>query len=88
MKPLVYEQDWEKFDGFTPTFTHPNLTAGELIFLLGAAYSRFYIRPTYVANHLGIQSTMIRDMLTRLDTRVIARQARREILIASRAVSC
>ena len=88
MKPLVYEQDWEKFDGFTPTFTHPNLTAGELMFLLGAAYSRFYIRPTYVANHLGIQSTMIRDMLTRLDTRVFARQARHEILVASRAVSC
>ena len=23
---LVYETDWQKFDGFTPTFTHPNLT--------------------------------------------------------------
>ena len=88
MKPLVYEQDWEKFDGFTPTFNHPNLTAHELMFLLGAAYSRFYIRPTFVANHLGIQSTVIRDVLTRLDTHVFARQARREILIASRAVSC
>lgn len=88
MKPLVYEQDWEKFDGFTPTFNHPNLAADELMFLLGAAYSRFYIRPTYVANHLGIQSTVIRDTLTRLDTRVFARQARREILMASRAVSC
>jgi radical SAM superfamily enzyme YgiQ (UPF0313 family) len=88
MKPLVYEQDWEKFDGFTPTFRHPNLTAGELMFLLGAAYSRFYIRPTYVGNHFGIQSAAIRGMLRRLDTRVFARQARREILIASRAVSC
>lgn len=58
------------------------------MFLLGAAYSRFYIRPTYVANHLGIQSTTIRDMLTRLDTRVFARQARREILQTTRAVSC
>ena len=37
MKPLVCEQDWEKFDRFTPTFTHPNLTAGDLMFLLGAA---------------------------------------------------
>jgi anaerobic magnesium-protoporphyrin IX monomethyl ester cyclase len=88
MKPLVYEQDWEKFDGFTPTFTHPNLTADELMFLLGAAYSRFYIRPTQLANHLGIQSTVVRDVLTRLDNRVFARQARREVLIASRAVSC
>ena len=84
----MYERDWEKFDGFTPTFTHANLTAGELMFLLGAAYSRFYIRPTYVANHLGIQSTVVRDMLSRLDTRVFARQARREILIAGAAVSC
>ena len=88
MKPLVYEQDWEKFDGFTPTFRHPNLTADELMFLLGAAYSRFYIRPTYVGNHLGIQSAAIRGMLRRLDTKVFARQSRREIHIASRAVSC
>lgn len=88
MKPLVYEQDWEKFDGFTPTFAHPNLTADELMFLLGAAYSRFYLRPTYVANHLGIQSTGIREMLARLDAKVFARQARHEILVASRAVSC
>jgi len=88
MKPLVFEQDFEKFDGFTATFNHPNLTTDELTFLLSAAYSRFYIRPTYVANHLGIQSTMIRDVLTRLDTRVFARQARHEILVHSRAVSC
>ena len=88
MKPLVYEQDWEKFDGFTPTFRHPNLTADELMFLLGAAYSRFYLRPTYVANHMGIQSTMIRDIFSRLDLRVSARHARREILEVSRAVSC
>ena len=67
---------------------HPNLTADELMFLLGAAYSRFYIRPTQIANHLGIQSTLVRDVLTRLDNRVFARQARREVLIASRAVSC
>ena len=26
MAPLVTETDWERFDGFTPNFTHPNLT--------------------------------------------------------------
>jgi radical SAM superfamily enzyme YgiQ (UPF0313 family) len=88
MKPLVYETDWEKFDGFTPTFNHPNLTADDLRFLLGAAYSRFYVRPTWVANHFGIQSAAIRQLLARLDARVFATQARREIASVSRAVSC
>jgi hypothetical protein len=43
----------QRFDGFTPTFTHPALSAGELRFLLGAAYSRFYLRPSFLANYLG-----------------------------------
>ena len=25
-EPLLTETDWEKFDGYTPTFRHPNLT--------------------------------------------------------------
>ena len=43
LAPLIYEKDWQRFDGFTPTFTHPSLTAEELSFLLGAAYTRFYM---------------------------------------------
>jgi radical SAM superfamily enzyme YgiQ (UPF0313 family) len=39
LAPRVYERDWEKFDGFTPTFEHPSLSAEELRFLLGAAYA-------------------------------------------------
>src|SRR6185436_7835844 len=46
MKPLITETDWEKFDGYTPTFTHPNLTDKELRHLLGLAYTRFYVRPS------------------------------------------
>jgi radical SAM superfamily enzyme YgiQ (UPF0313 family) len=88
MSHLVYERDWEQFDGFTPTFTHPSLTASELRFLLGAAYARYYVRPTFVANLLGIQSAPIRHLLGRLDTRVIAQQAQRELAVASRSVSC
>jgi radical SAM superfamily enzyme YgiQ (UPF0313 family) len=88
MRPLVYESNWEEFDGFTPTFHHPNLTTSELTFLLGAAYARFYVRPTFLANLLGIQSAPIRQVLRKLDTRVTAHQSQREIQEVSRAVSC
>jgi len=37
IEPLLTETDWEKFDGYTPTFAHPNLSERELRFLLGAA---------------------------------------------------
>ena len=88
MSHLVYEKNWEEFDGFTPTFDHPSLTTRELNFLLGAAYARFYVRPTFLANLLGIQSATIRQVLRKLDTRVFAHQSQREIEAASRAVSC
>ena len=35
LEPLLTERDWEKFDGYSPTFKHPNLTGPELQFLLG-----------------------------------------------------
>ena len=44
LEPLLTESDWEKFDGSTPTFRHPNLTEREIRFLLGAAYTRFSMR--------------------------------------------
>ena len=34
LAPRIYETDWEKFDGFTPTFEHPTLKPAELRFLL------------------------------------------------------
>jgi radical SAM superfamily enzyme YgiQ (UPF0313 family) len=88
MSPLVHESDWEEFDGFTPTFNHPNLSTSDLKFLLGAAYTRFYVRPTFLANLLGIQSAPIRQVLRKLDSRVFAHQSQREIEEASRAVLC
>ena len=57
LEPLLTETDWEKFDGYTPTFKHPNLTDRELRYLLGAAYKRFYMRPSYLANFLKIQNS-------------------------------
>ena len=55
MKSLITETDWEKFDGYTPTFKHPNMTNEELMHLLGLAYVRFYVRPSFGLNYLGIK---------------------------------
>jgi hypothetical protein len=88
MAPLVTEPDWERFDGFTPTFTHPNLSHEQLRFLLGAAYTRFYMRPSYLANYLRITTPRVRGMVTRLDARVSRLHARREAEDMPRAVSC
>ena len=56
MKSLITETDWEKFDGYTPTFQHPNLTHQDLKHLLGLAYTRFYVRPSFGLNYLGIKT--------------------------------
>ena len=70
LEPLLTEKDWEQYDGYTPTFRHPNLTERELRFLLGAAYKRFYMRPSYLANFLKIQNTGVREWVRRMDQRV------------------
>jgi radical SAM superfamily enzyme YgiQ (UPF0313 family) len=88
IQPLLTETDWEKFDGYTPTFRHPNLTERELRFLLGAAYKRFYMRPSYLANFLKIQNTAIRQWVSRMDRRVNDRHSREEIADFSRPVAC
>jgi radical SAM superfamily enzyme YgiQ (UPF0313 family) len=88
IEPLLVETDWEKYDGFTPTFKHPNLSERELRFLLGAAYKRFYMRPSYLANFLKIQNTAIREWVNRMDQRVNDRHAREEIADISRPVAC
>ncbi len=88
LQPLLTETDWEKFDGYTPTFKHPNLTHHELRYLLGAAYTRFYMRPSYLANFLKIQNSAVRDWVSRMDRRVNERHSRNEIADISRAVAC
>ncbi len=88
VEPLVYEKDWQKFDGFTPTFKHPNLTATELKFLLGAAYTHFYMRPSYLANYLKIHNTHVRQVIGKMDDKVIALHAHYEIQHMSRPVTC
>jgi radical SAM superfamily enzyme YgiQ (UPF0313 family) len=88
IEPLLSETDWEQFDGFTPVFKHPNLTNRELKFLLGAAYKRFYMRPSYLANFLKIQNGAIREWVSRMDRRVNERHSREEIADISRPVAC
>jgi anaerobic magnesium-protoporphyrin IX monomethyl ester cyclase len=88
MAPLVFEQDWERFDGFTPTFNHPNLTTEELRFLLGAAYTRFYMRPSYLANYIRVRSRTIHEVIGWLDKRVSRHHARSEMTRMRRAVQC
>jgi radical SAM superfamily enzyme YgiQ (UPF0313 family) len=86
LEPLLTTRDWERFDGYTPTFKHPNLTDRELRFLLGAAYTRFYMRPSYLANFLRVQNRVVRNWTRRLDGQVSARHAREEQAIFARTV--
>jgi len=88
LQPLLTETNWEKFDGYTPTFKHPNLTAHELKYLLGTAYKRFYMRPSYLANFLKIQNASVREWVARMDARVKERHAREEIADIARSVAC
>jgi len=59
-----------------------------LRFLLGAAYTRYYIRPSYLANFLKIQNPPVRDWVNRMDQRVNDRHTREEIADISRPVAC
>jgi radical SAM superfamily enzyme YgiQ (UPF0313 family) len=86
MQAAIVERDWERFDGFTPTFTHPSLSADELRRLLGSAYTRFYIRPSFLANYLRISTPALHRVVRSLDRRVERRHARQqEALIAREA---
>jgi radical SAM superfamily enzyme YgiQ (UPF0313 family) len=88
LEPLLVEDDWEKYDGYSPTFRHPNLSERELRFLLGAAYKRFYMRPSYLANFLKIQNSGVREWVNRMDRRVNDRHSREEIADFARPAAC
>ncbi|HVQ12799.1 MAG TPA: radical SAM protein [Vicinamibacterales bacterium] len=88
LESRIFENDWERFDGFTPTFTHPNLTPEQLRFLLGAAYSRFYVRPSYAAHCFRLVKSRPGRITRRLDSLVASYQSRGETASMSRAVTC
>jgi len=76
IEPSITETDWERFDGFTPTFTHPSVTHVELKFLLGSAYTQFYMRPSFLSNYLRIGASPLRTLIASLDSRARRRHAR------------
>jgi anaerobic magnesium-protoporphyrin IX monomethyl ester cyclase len=88
MASTITERDWQEFDGFTPTFAHPHLSHAELRFLLGSAYTRFYVRPSFLANYLRISAPRLSHIVTALDARVGRLHARRETAFAERPLSC
>jgi radical SAM superfamily enzyme YgiQ (UPF0313 family) len=87
MEPSITEADWERFDGFTPTFTHRSLTHAELQFLLGSAYTQFYMRPSFLTNYLRISRPGVGRLIEPLDARVRRRHAR-ETAVMERSLSC
>lgn len=87
MQPVITQTEWERFDGFTPTFTHPSLTHAELTFLLGNAYTQFYMRPSFLMNYLRIAAPRARALVDSLDARVSVRHAR-QVAIKERLLSC
>jgi radical SAM superfamily enzyme YgiQ (UPF0313 family) len=87
MEGTVTETDWERFDGFTPTFTHSSLSHAELQFLLGSAYTHFYMRPSFLTNYLRIGTPGVRAVVESLDARVQRWQAR-EAAVIERSLSC
>src|SRR5437762_9149795 len=60
------------------------LTAGELRMLLGSAYTRFYVRPSFLTNYLRITAPALRRVVRSLDRRVERRHARRERALIAR----
>jgi radical SAM superfamily enzyme YgiQ (UPF0313 family) len=54
MSPLIFEKDWEQFDGYTLNFNHPVLTPRRARLMLGMAYSRFFFRPSQLTNMIGL----------------------------------
>ena len=72
------------FDGFTPTFTHPTLRHDELTFLLGSAYTQYYMRPSFLTNYLRIRAPRVRALVESLDAHVRRRHAR-ELAVMGRS---
>ena len=67
LQPLIFETDWEKFDGYTLTFNHPHLTPRRARLMLGMAYSRYLARPSQIFNWLGLHQYSHHPWLQKAD---------------------
>lgn len=83
---LIYETDWERFDGYTPTFHHPNMSAEQMVHMLGTAYARFYCRPSWLFNYLGLRQRFHR-WVSRWDQYAEQQHKRRMEALMPRRVS-
>ena len=78
LKPLIFEKDWEKFDGYTLTFRHPVLTPRRARLMMGMAFSRFVIRPSQILNFFGLHEYSRRPWVTKADDWSWRRQDRED----------
>jgi radical SAM superfamily enzyme YgiQ (UPF0313 family) len=67
LEPLIFETDWEKFDGYTLTFNHPQLTPRRARLMLGMAYSRYVARPSQLFNWIGLHKYSHHEWLQKAD---------------------
>ncbi|MDQ6652322.1 MAG: radical SAM protein [Acidobacteriota bacterium] len=67
LKPLIFETDWEKFDGYTLTFNHPHLTPRRARLMLGMAFSRFTARPSQLFKWIGLHKYSHHPWLRKAD---------------------
>ena len=67
LKPLVFETDWERFDGYTLNFKHPVLTPRRARLMLGMAYSRYMVRPSQLLNFVRLHRYSRRPLIKRID---------------------
>ena len=88
LKPLVFETDWEKFDGYTLNFRHPALTPRRARLMLGMAYSRYFFRPSRLCNLLGRHQYSHHPLLQKADDLVrLFQEARDRGWVAERQPS-
>ncbi len=60
VKHLVFERDWEKFNGWTSVYLHPSISPEELHRLREYAYVSYHLRPRYVWTFL--KSTLLHSV--------------------------
>ena len=67
LQPLINDDDWQNFDGYTLNFRHPTLTPRRARLMLGMCYSRFFLRPSNILNFIGMHRYAHLPLLKRID---------------------
>lgn len=67
LQPLINDDDWQHFDGYTLNFRHPSLTPRRARLMLGMCYSRFFLRPSNILNFAGMHRYAHRPWLKKVD---------------------